>query len=449
MRLQLIISLWTIFFCASLSAQKVSINSAHLFQNAKEGSINTIGVVLKPASLTDQMIGFRFSGVNSTSNSNDIEFRAPSTDTLIIKAGDTSASFSFRGRMDLTDEPRDTFLFRIISIPSGMTLDTISFANITLSDSTVPPTMPNSPYYRIGTIRGKNSGNVPDSIGKRCTVRGILYGINNKETAYKMSICDGTGCIGISSDKYFVRFPVAKEGDSVEISGLVRATLGYGYINFSGTIDTIFLQGFREVLAPKVVTILDESTESNLVKIENLQILEGEWKTNELFTLKMKNQFDKIFNITIDNVKNRFSAMTMMEKGFLYNIVGLGGQYDTAFGGGSPNSYELLPRYLSDIKKIGNAPASIKDLKNDDLINIYPNPVITKDLFIDSKTEIKNTKIAIYDQNIKMVFQSTINLAKGINKFEINKILSVASGHYHIALTSDEFYFTKRIAVEF
>jgi hypothetical protein len=441
--------LWTIFFCVSLNAQKISINPSHYFQNAKEGSINRIEVVLKPAPLTDQMIGFAFSGTNSASNTGDIEYSSPTTNTLIVRAGDTSASFSFRGRMDLIDEPSDTFLFRVVSIPSGTTLDTISFANITLSDSTVPPVMPNSPYFRIATIRGKNTSNVPDSIGKRCTVRGILYGINNKEVAYKMSICDGTGCIGILSDKIFVRFPVAKEGDSVEISGLVRATLGYGYINFSGNIDTIFLQGFREVLAPKVVTVLDESTESNLVKIDNLQIVEGEWKTNELFTLKMKNQFNNIFNVTIDNVNNRFSSMIKMEKGFLYNIVGIGGQYDTAFGGGSPNSYELLPRYLSDIKKIGNAPSSIKDLQNEDQVIIYPNPLTTKDLLIDSKRESKNTRVEIYDQGGKMVFQSKIHLKIGLNKLEINKMLSIANGLYQIILSSENFYQEKKIVFEF
>lgn len=449
MRLNHIFSFWTFFFCVSLNAQKISINPSHYFQNAKEGSINRIEVVLKPASLTDQMIGFKFSGINSASNSNDIEYRTPKIDTLIVRAGDTSASFSFRGKMDLIDEPSDTFLFRVVSIPSGMTLDTISFANITLSDSTVPPAMPNSPYFRIATIRGKNTANVPDSIGKRCTVRGVLYGINNKEVAYKMSICDGTGCIGILSDKIFVRFPVAKEGDSVEISGLVRATLGYGYINFSGTIDTIFLQGFREVLAPKVVTVLDESTESHLVKLDNLQIVEGEWKTNELFTLKMKNQFNNIFNVTIDNVNNRFSSMISMDKGFLYSIVGLGGQYDTAFGGGSTNSYELLPRYLSDIKKIGIAQASIKDVLMEDQVLIYPNPLTTKDLLIESKRESKNTIVEIYDQAGKMVFRSKIHLKIGSNKLEINKMLPIANGHYQIILSSEDFYQVKKIAVEF
>jgi hypothetical protein len=163
----------------------------------------------------------------------------------------------------------------------------------------------------------------------------------------------------------------------------------------------------------------------------------------------MKNQFNNIFNVTIDNVNNRFSSMIKMEKGFLYNIVGIGGQYDTAFGGGSPNSYELLPRYLSDIKKIGNAPASIKDLQNEDQVIIYPNPLTTKDLLIDSKRESKNTRVEIYDQGGKMVFQSKIHLKIGLNKLEINKMLSIANGLYQIILSSENFYQEKKIVFEF
>jgi DNA/RNA endonuclease YhcR with UshA esterase domain len=105
--------------------------------------------------------------------------------------------------------------------------------------------------------------------------------MNRLKVGYRMFICDGTGCIGIYSNKTYSLLPITdlNEGDSVEISGVIAHFNGLGQINFNSTGDTIRKLGLGKFQQPVTVTKLNESTESRLVRIRKLRIGSGKWVT--------------------------------------------------------------------------------------------------------------------------------------------------------------------------
>lgn len=429
------------------SQKKVSVKTSGIL-HIQEGIPFNIDIVSDTAVYTKTPFAFTITPKNVGANKvSDLTNLSSLVDSVFILAGDSVGTLKLYGKVDDVTEGNDTFLFRISSVPSGFSktkLDSIWFV---ISDSTFP-TASGTPLYRIKQIKGINPGGIPEfAIGTTlATVRGVLYGVNKSSTGYDMAICDGTGCINISSDRRFENYPIATEGDSVEISGFVTHSLGLGVLKFNNSFtDTIRLLGYRGVSGPRVVSKLDESTESQFVKMENLRLSEGSWYKDTLFSVYMKTLQNEIVEIYIQNIKNALSAITMIEYGFFYNVSGLGSQMDLS--GVNNSGYQLVPQLPIQIAKL-TATSLHASSKNNESIRIYPT--IVKDggfkIFFNSPSNSSH-QMTIKGMDGREVYHQALKTKVGFNTFEINSLSALNSGIYFIQIVSSEMNFSERISI--
>jgi DNA/RNA endonuclease YhcR with UshA esterase domain len=203
------------------------------------------------------------------------------------------------------------------------------------------------PTYTIAQVRGDNTfeGGGADSNNVKCKLVGIVYGQNIGVTGNRIQLVlrDQTGGIGIFKDVN--NLPVQLfEGDSIRAIGIVNNFNGLSQI----TLDSVKKLGQnRPLRAPRVVTTLDESTESDLVKLEGFTLSNpAAWPavpSGSGFTVKIKRNSVEV-DLRIDNDCNLFGAPA--PTGY-FNVVGLGGQFDPSVPKNS--GYQLLPRNDIDI----------------------------------------------------------------------------------------------------
>ena len=202
------------------------------------------------------------------------------------------------------------------------------------------------PTYTIAKVRGANSfeGGMADSIGKKCKVVGVIYGDNFRASSNGItySLKDQTGWIGLFRDNSNFGINL-QEGDSVRAIGTVTGFNGLSQIS----LDSLKVLGSNQPLAePQVVTSLNESTESRLVKLVGWNIINpAEWTSGSGsgFTVRINKGTDTI-DLRIDNDCQWFNQPAPTG---LLDIIGLGGQFDPSVPRNS--GYQLLPRRLSDI----------------------------------------------------------------------------------------------------
>lgn len=210
------------------------------------------------------------------------------------------------------------------------------------------PYNPGSNAYRkasIGDVTENNANGLPDSLGRRYELRGVVHGIDiNGGNGLQFTIIDQTGGIGVFHGVKSFGY-IVKEGDDVSVFGSIDQFRGLTQIN----IDTLILRSANNNLVPsRIVNQLDESTESELIELLNLKFVDvTEWKSNgSSFNVRATNG-TKEFLIRIDD-NCELSTMTPQSNAF--SIKGIGSQFDDS----EPylDGYQILPRYAKDIQWI-------------------------------------------------------------------------------------------------
>lgn len=201
--------------------------------------------------------------------------------------------------------------------------------------------MPEYPAYPIGTISTVDANGNPDSLGVACEIQGVVYGINYRSSGLQFTIIDdnndGIGLFSSSEDFGYM----VQEGDEV----IVRGEVGF----FNGLTqmspDTVILVSSDNALFdPTIVTALGEETESQLVTIENVTLVDPEqWESSGSFNVDITDG-SGTFVVRIDSDTD-ISGMGAPTGTF--NVTGLGGQFDSS----EPydEGYQLFPRYVADI----------------------------------------------------------------------------------------------------
>lgn len=207
------------------------------------------------------------------------------------------------------------------------------------------------PRYDIGLITADaNNDGAADSIGTRCEIQGIVHGVNMQFGGnIGFTIIDSTGGIGLFSSNDFGY--TVTEGDEVIIPGLVDEFNGVAQME---DIDTIIVVSTgNPTVTPLVVTTLDETTESELVTLECVTIIDtSDWPTvaaGSGATVEVTNGVDT-FDIRIDRDVDVTATPVPTSKWL--TITGLGGQF--TFSTPQLDGYQLLPRYMADIVELGN-----------------------------------------------------------------------------------------------
>ncbi len=434
---------------ASYEAQVFSIhpNSTSYFSK-REGAETFIDVALRGNITSTRKIKFTITGrSNGALPSADLDYFFPTSDTLTIQPGDTFTRFSFKGKFDNMIEGNDTFLFKISNI-IGFT-DTIGSPDsifFIIQDSVVPP-ITGAQLVKIGKLRGVNNGNIPDSITKKCTVRGVLHGVNRRTKGYQMTICDETGCIGIFSNRFYNIYENAQEGDSVEVSGTVAQFRGLGQINFSSSVDTIRLRGVGKVRSVNIVTSLNESTESYPIRIDNLRIEAGEWRPDSSYTLYMKSNTGKSYEVFINNDSNFLSAISLIKDNKYYTISGLGGQFDTT--GFFASGYQLIPRTRFDIIETGVYNSILDQVKSQNL-SLYPNPATKEQVYLsfENKSNAHIASLLILDPQGKQIKTTSLDIKPGLNIITLDSFKELANGLYSVHLTINHSVYSQNLLLE-
>lgn len=217
------------------------------------------------------------------------------------------------------------------------------------SGSALPPPPP-PPYYNIAQINHTNivSGN-PDSLNVRVGLRGVVYGFNQRSTGAQFMLRDQTGGITVLSQVNAFGYTVT-EGDSVEVQGTVSSNRGLVTLN---PIDTLKkLASGHALKSPTNVLVLNESTENDLVRLNNVRFLTvptgSNWPSSNVQALTANND-----TITIRLTTTSPLAGTPLPLTPTFHITGMGAQSSSSFVAPFQfNGYQLIPRRASDITPV-------------------------------------------------------------------------------------------------
>jgi hypothetical protein len=282
----------------------------------------------------------------------------------------------------------------------------------------------------IATIRGNNNNGIPDSFDKTpVIVRGIVLGTDqdNNANGVRFTLYDnsvGTDGIQASSNANNFGNYIVTEGDSVLVTGKVN------HFNGLATLDiTEFTKlGTAVAKKPRVVSILDESSESDLVRMNDLTYVSGAWPATDMSTnITVKDASGKNQEIRIQNFGGSFGAVNILT-GVTFHVIGIGGQFDVA-SANKIGGFQLIPRMKSDII-IKSAISEIKTILN---VSIVPNP--NNGLFnlnYDATTSTPTT-IKVFNTMMQEVANYTHTSTIGANTVSMN-LNNYAKGTYFVEL---------------
>ena len=360
------------------------------------------GVVSKPK-LSFSPISASFTESAGNQNTSVLIFQLPSVairPAIYVKGGTASAGSDFTAfdtigvamgpglplslnfpvgfLDDVVQESTETLV--LVLRKRGLASDTAfdigadSLFTFTINDNDVI-TPPSGPAIRtIAQIRGADSGNQADSVGKTFRVFGTIYGHNQRLSAttggYQMFIRDASGGIGIFKNAPISGITSLNEGDSVRVMGKIECFRGLTQINPDSMV--VIATG-RPIKTPVVVNNLSEVMESDLVRINGLQVNPATWTTSagSGFTVKAFTGVDTIA-IRIDNDCELFSQPAPTET---VDIIGMVGQF--VAGNPTPTApfpstgYQLIPRRASDVAAVTAVNSSSNSNKD---IQVVPNP---------------------------------------------------------------------------
>jgi len=288
---------------------------------------------------------------------------------------------------------------------------------------------PSFPEYDIATVTTLDGTGQPDSIGRDCQLTGIVYGVNLRPNGLLFTIIDKSdenAGIVVFNNTGDLGYTVI-EGDEITVQGSIGFFNGLTQINADNVV--VESQG-NGLFNPAEVTALNESTESKLVKITGLTVVdETDWtNAGSGFNVRVTDNVNE-YIMRVDADVNIFgtTAPTMV-----FTLTGLGGQYDED----SPydSGYQLTPRYLEDID-FGSDVVEVLDLEH--LVNIYPNPAQD---WIQIESDLVWETIRVVDVNGSQVME--------INSFDNNiSIRDLNSGHYQLMFINKDKMGTKKLTI--
>ena len=253
------------------------------------------------------------------------------------------------------------------TLDSNCTLTTGVFTNRYITVGVADTTLPvycweecvacaiNIPTYTIDQIDNTDADGVPDSLNVYCKVIGVVHGVDmqGSSSAVSFTVHDGTEGLGTYSSVATVASYTVTEGDEVRIVGDIG--------HFNGLLQmyvdsvTVISTG-NATQTPTVVTSLGESTESELVKFENMTMVDPtQWGSGSSgYNIDITNGTDTVV-MRIDADVDLYGAVAPVG---MFDVVGIGGQFD--FSAPHFDGYQLLPRYQADIMPSTGGGSAVK-----------------------------------------------------------------------------------------
>jgi DNA/RNA endonuclease YhcR with UshA esterase domain len=258
---------------------------------------------------------------------------------LNVPANEDTVQFSVNILDDLITEANESVDLTIMSA-TGLTVGSITNHAFTVIDNDVF-----IPTRTIPQVRGMNTAGVLDSLNKQVKLVGTVLGVNTQTATsgnVAFTIHDGSVGFGVFSAATSNHGYTVNEGDIVRVIGKVDQFNGLGQLR----ADSIKIISTNATLpAPKIITAIGEVTESDLVRMNNVSLVNPTQWTNagSGFNVDITDGTNTI-QLRIDADVNLFSQPAPVGP---FDVIGIGGQFDNS----SPFTagYQLLPRYIQDI----------------------------------------------------------------------------------------------------
>jgi plastocyanin len=263
------------------------------------------------------------------------------TQTVTIPGGkDSTVVFTIPVLNDNVFEIDETVIFTIRNITNAGVISTDSNYTLTIKNDDIQ--FKNIQALKVNDVNGVSV--LKDTL---VYIKGVVYGVDMQgpATSLQYTLIDPTGGVGIfrsGSTTPPIISLVPEEGDSVKVYGKVGEFNGLTQVN----MDSIILISKGNALKrPRVITALNESTESDLVVYKNAEILDTLANSASGTTLRISNGVDSM-DLRIDADVSLFGQPIIGR----FDVIGLGGQFDNSNPKNS--GYQLLPRSIDDIISI-------------------------------------------------------------------------------------------------
>jgi hypothetical protein len=297
----------------------------------------TAQVNVSQAPATDTDVSFTATG---TAIGGGTDYTITTSSPITFPSGSTAPQMiSSTINDDALTESTETIILTLSAPTAGAFLGIDSVETISITDNDIP-------YCDIADLTSIDALGVADSLGVYCAVRGVVYGNNFRAagSGLEFTLIDQTDGIGVFDFADDFGYTVA-EGDSIEL----RGTIG----QFNGLIqldpDTlIFFTANNTLHAPLVVTTLDEVSESDLVQIDGVWLVDPlQWTgTGSGFNVDVTDGT----NTYLMRIDAEVDLYSMPAPTGTFDLCGLGSQYD--FSSPYDEGYQIFPRYNADIKII-------------------------------------------------------------------------------------------------
>ena len=197
------------------------------------------------------------------------------------------------------------------------------------------------PVYQIDQVRGTNTQGVLDSISTACELRGIVHGWNDYPNGLQFTLIDETNGINAFSPVSDFGYEV-EEGDSVRVRGVIDQYLGLAQIR----LDTLIYEGSGfDTETPSLVAEMDEETESRMVTLKCVELVDpNEW-TNTIPGFEAGITFgSQDLTMRVDANTNLFGQPAPIG---VFGVTGIGGQRD--YNSPFVDGYTITPRGQFDL----------------------------------------------------------------------------------------------------
>ncbi|MEM9983949.1 MAG: Calx-beta domain-containing protein, partial [Bacteroidota bacterium] len=257
------------------------------------------------------------------------------TDTILTFPAGITGPFQldFTVNDDNLVEGDETIVFELSSPMGGPVLGD-SVLTINIEDNDYTP-------YDIDVVTADDNGDgLPDSLGVRCELRGIVHGMDQQGDNINFVFIDSTG--GIAAFQFNFDDYVVEEGDEVVVRGFIDEFRGLAQIRIEEIVE---VSEGNPIFSPMVVDSLGEFTESEYIRMECMRLVDtADWNTGGSFNIDITNGVDT-FVMRIDaDVDARMSPRP--DKPF--NVTGLGWQF--TFDTPAINGYQIIPQFMTDIE---------------------------------------------------------------------------------------------------
>ncbi len=340
-----------------------------------------------------------------------------------VTNGTTTIQVRIDSDIDISGMPAPTGTFDITGIGGQFDAEPPYDSGYQLfprSISDIDPYNPGNtgPIYAqvtMAEIRENDANGIPVLNEELVEVNSIVYGVNLRPGGLQFTIIDENNQgVAIFSNSEQFGYTVT-EGDRINVQG----TLGH----FNGltqiTPDTLWwVSSDNELVEPRLVTALDETTESSLVEFFVNGVVDASaWAGDgSSFNLEYLDETGAPFTIRIDNDTYWSTQAYPGDAGLICR--GIGGQFDN--DDPRDSGYQMLPRYESDLTDMWLSTFDLEDFS----VSLFPNPT-TSYIEVDADNQIESLSIySLTGQLLNTVSDSKIDMS------------GLDSGNYYLQISS-------------